>query len=90
MNPFEYYRAYQYPKFEMEQPKVTYTPFPYYYNFQNYSYSQYPPQQPPPIVKLANNLCKETPADGEREHGLKEEREERVDKGNRSEKGEKM
>lgn len=52
-NPFDYYRAYQaFPKFGMEQPKLAYSPFPYYYNFQNYPYAQpyhpHPPALPTP------------------------------------------
>lgn len=78
MSPFDYYRAYQpYQKFGMDQHKMAFSPFPYYYNFQNYAYpSPYQAQQPPQLKYASASLREEGQAESERELGK-----EKVDKG---------
>jgi hypothetical protein len=65
MNTFDYYRAYQpYQKFGMDQHKMTFSPFPYYYNFQNYAYPQAYQQQG--TAKYGSTPYREEAAEGER------------------------
>jgi hypothetical protein len=75
---------------------MAYSPFPYYYNFQNYPYSQaYHPQQNPALLKFPTAFYKqETQPQPDNDRNdtqpqQKSEKDERADKADKPEKPEK-
>lgn len=86
MAPFDYYRPYQpYPKFGLDQHKLAFSPFPYYYNFQNYGYPS-PYHTQPTLPRYTNTFSREEPRT---ENDKPESPPDKIEKPEKSEKVEK-